>query len=127
MTLKNIFLRYGVFAVLNLMTIGLYFLLQILSIRQKVQVQLFVTGPHTAVAYLPEGTLTSDKTFAFSLTATSEFQFRIDSIRHEPSQQCVYLTSAHSLQRQFGGNSFISGYRYQDKKSLWALVKEKIF
>lgn len=60
MTLKNIFLRYGVFAVLILMTIGLYFLLQILSIRQKVQVQLFVTGPHTAVAYLPEGTLTSD-------------------------------------------------------------------
>ena len=35
MTLKNIFLRYGVFAVLILMTIGLYFLLQILSIRQK--------------------------------------------------------------------------------------------
>lgn len=127
MALKKIFLRYGVFAILILMTIGLYFLLQTLSIRQKEQVQLFVTGPHTAVAYLPEGALYRDNTFAFSQGATSELRFRIDSIHHEPSQQCVYLTSSDSLLRQFGGNTFVSGYRYQGKKSLWKLVIEKMF
>lgn len=127
MALKKVFLRYGVFAILILMTLSLCLLLQTLSVRQKEQVQLFVTGPHTAVAYLPEGTLHGDKTFTFSQGAMSEFRFRIDSIHHEPSQQCVYLTSSGSLLRQFGGNTFVPGYRYQGKKSLWKLVIEKMF
>ena len=87
MTVKSFFLRYGLLVILFLMILGICVLFQTLSIRQKVHVQLFVTGPHTAVAYL-------------SKEALSNTQFR--------------------------GNSFVTGYSYWERKSLWKIIKEKM-
>lgn len=65
MTVKSFFLRYGLLVILFLMILGICVLFQTLSIRQKVHVQLFVTGPHTAVAYLSKEALSNTQTFVF--------------------------------------------------------------
>ena len=118
MTVKSFFLRYGLLVILFLMILGICVLFQTLSIRQKVHVQLFVTGPHTAVAYLSKE--------ALSNTQTSCIYFHIDSISQEPSQQCLNLTYSDSLLKQFRGNSFVTGYSYRERKSLWKIIKEKM-
>lgn len=126
MTVKSFFLRYGLLVILFLMILGICVLFQTLSIRQKVHVQLFVTGPHTAVAYLSKDALSNTQTFVFFQSTTSCIYFHIDSISQEPSQQCLNLTYSDSLLKQFRGNSFVTGYSYRERKSLWKIITEKM-
>lgn len=126
--MKTPLIRYGVFAILLLMGTGLLLMLQSLSVRQKVTVQLFVTGPHTAVAYAPAFPAKQGEDIVLSQTSGGDLPFRVDSICHEPNLQRMHLsTRIPNLQQALGGNTFSTGYVFQGKVSLLSLVKAKIF
>lgn len=127
MTSNKLLLRYGVLTVLVIMTVGIYILLTGLSLRQKIQAQLFVEDTRSARVYVSQDcTLNTDK-LEFIQDSSTEIVLGVDSIKNEPNQYCVYLTSDIPLDVYLKGNTYVSGFIYLQKKSLLTLVMEKIF
>ncbi len=130
--MKRLIIRYGVFAILALMCIGLFFLLRTLSIRQKSPVQLFVTGPQTARAYLAPGPgmprLTTGDTLHILQTAAGDMTFVIERLVEEPGELALILRplGTPDLRQTLGGHTHTSGYVYTGRTPLMRLVLEKV-
>lgn len=130
--MKRLIIHYGVFAILALMCIGLFFLLRTLSIRQKSPVQLFITGPQTARAYLTPGPdiprPTTGDTLHILQTTAGDMTFVIERLAEEPGELALTLRplGTPNLGQTLGGHTHTSGYVYTGRTPLMRLVLEKV-
>lgn len=130
--MKKVLLRYGVFAILLLMSAGILFIMNEFEIRQKASVQLFVTGERDCVAYVarvPNLGFVSGDTVQIDQTLGGRLAFVVDSVVAEPASLVLRLRAAGEdapLWQQLGGNSYTQGYVFTGNMKLSKLIVRKI-
>lgn len=129
--MKKAVLRYGMFAILIVMVVGVFYMLDVLSLRQKVTLQVFVTDTSSAKAYttLQATSFKKNATLHVVQTAGGEMDFNVDTMYFESGNVVLLLTSTDSntsVQERLQGNSYTQGYVFIGTKSLLRLVVEKL-
>ncbi len=122
--MKNLLLRYGVFAILVLMLVGILFILNRFDMRTKQAVNLVVgegpcrvyTTPTAAFRPQPGDTLRVGQTAHGDLPPLV-----VDSVRREPSSLVLYVYCPEGfarLQSTLGGDTYATGYIFVGREKL---------
>lgn len=129
--MKQFILHYGVFAILLIMAVGLFLILNTFSIRQKTSVQIFITSTTTARAYIPPTPSMpipiSGDILHIVQTSGGDITFTVDTIRIEHNNIVLSLrtTSPINLTQQLGCNTYTQGYIYTKHIPLLQLIFKK--
>lgn len=123
-------LRYGVFAILSLMMIGLTWFANNYEIRTKHPISLVISGQcyKTYIRHIPDLFFQKNDTLVISQTPYGDLPFMIDTIYNEPAS-IVFLL--HPLNEKAfldaaKGNTYMEGYIFTGKERLRDLVLRKI-
>lgn len=125
----RLMIRWGIMTVLLLMLGGIGVLLQVITISNKTETELFRgERENEYTAYVTRTDLLDPgcgDTLRVDIPGQEAPVFRIVSVRKEPSFFVLTLhgvSEAEMLHRTFGGNTKVSGYLFTRKVKLWSLV-----
>lgn len=130
--MKRSILRYGVFVILLVMSLGLLLILDRFEIRLKASVNLIVTDERTCIAYVAnnkEFNPCIEDSIAIRQTIGGDVFFIVKGVKKEPSYvvlQLCPIDEQQSILQKFGKNTFSQGYIFTGKTKLRELVLEKI-
>ena len=126
--MKKTILKYGVFAILILMSFGLLVILKSFEIRTKTSAILIAEANDTCTAYVtyaPHFNPEIGDTIEISQTLGGNLRFVVENISKEPTNLVLTLHPADkriNLYQSFGGNSLSNGYIFTGKIKLRELV-----
>lgn len=126
--MKKTILKYGVFAILILMSFGLLVILNSFEIRTKTSAILIVETNDTCTAYItyaPHFNPEIGDTIEINQTLGGNLRFVVKSVSKEPENLVLTIYPADqriNLYQSFNGNSLSSGYIFTGKIKLRELV-----
>ena len=128
--MKQFFIRYGIFCILSIMSIGLYLITNNFSIHIKQPIQL-VLAEYNYKAYISHTiyfTPHKNDSLTINQTVYGNFTFIIDSVYKEPSFMVLLLhpENKNSFTQCINGESFIKGYIYIGKENIQELIVRKL-
>ena len=130
--MKKAILKYGVFVILLVMSLGLLIILNQFEIRSKTSVYLIVSenqGCMAYVAYDKKFDPNIGDTIKIDQTLGDEVAFIVKAVKKEPSNlvlQLYPIDKEMNVIRKFGGNTFSPGYIYTGRIKLRDLVFKQI-
>ena len=129
--MKHTVLKYGIFIILIMMSIGLLIILNNLEIRTKQSVNIIQIRSDTFRIYIQRAQSYEVKkgdTVNVEQTISGRVSFIVERVAKEPSYFDIMVLSnkKNSRKQLFGGNTFSSGYIFTGKIKLWQLVIQKI-
>ena len=128
---KNI-LRYLIFVILIIMSLGLLVILDGFEIRSKTSINLFVLNDSTCKSYMAYSTdyyPQKGDTIEICQTIGGDISFVIKDKRHEPANLVFLLESTDkniNMPDKLSKNSFTSGFIFTDKIKLRELILKKL-
>lgn len=126
--MKKTILKYGVFAILILMSFGLLVILNSFEIRTKTSAILIAGANDTCTAYItyaPHFNPEISDTIEINQTLGGNLCFVVRSVSKEPENLVLTIYPADqriNLYQSFNGNSLSSGYIFTGKIKLRELV-----
>lgn len=131
--MRRIILKYGVFAILIIMSAGLLVILNRFEIRTKASVTLFLDSRKSCIAYMSNNesaTISIGDTLAITqTTADGELRLIVKSITKEPNNMVLELDSTNkekSIKQELKGNTCSSGFVFTGKIKLMELVLKQL-
>lgn len=130
--MKQAIIRYGVFVILTVMTLGLLLILDRFDIQSKASVNLIVINQRTCNAYIAnnqEFNLSIGDSVLIKQTIGGDLMFEVEKINQEPSNvvlQLCPLDEKIDILQMFGNNTFTSGYIFTGKMKLRKLILKQI-
>ena len=122
--MKNLLLRYGVFAILVLMLVGILFILNRFDMRTKQAVNLVVGAGPCRVYTTPTAVFRPQPgdTLRVGQTAHGDLPpLVVDSVRREPSSLVLYVYCPEGFDRlrsTLGGDTYATGYIFVGREKL---------
>lgn len=130
--MKQAIIRYGVFVILTVMTLGLLLILDRFDIQSKASVNLIVINQRTCIAYIAnnqEFNLSIGDSVLIKQTIGGDLMFEVEKINQEPSNvvlQLCPLDENKDILQIFGQNTFTPGYIFTGKMKLLNLILKQI-
>lgn len=131
--MRHVILKYGVFAILAIMSAGLLVILNRFEIRTKASVTLFRDSDKSCIAYMnnsENAKINIGDTITITQTiANEELRLVVTSIKKEPANLVLELYDTDhkkSIVQKFRGNTFSSGFVFTGKIRLMDLVIKQL-
>lgn len=126
----NFFLHYGISTVLVIMFFAIVYMLQVIEISNKVNVDIYINTDKEYYAYLPKNSiqLNVNSLLHISVQNDVELVFEVVNIKTETSYivcQLKPVTNKEVLHQTFSGNSKLTGYAFSNKVKLVNLIFNK--
>lgn len=121
-------LKYGVFVILFVMSLGLLIIINHFEVYSKAPVNLIVPEEGICMAYITYNNdidLNIGDTIEITQTLGGNICFIVQSVNKEPSNLRVNLYPVDEkmkIQEKLGGNTFSSGYIFTGKSKLRQLI-----
>lgn len=129
--MQRFIIRYGVFTILLLMLVGIYFFASHCSIRSKLPVTLVVKDNDCCKAYVsPTKKLcyTIGDTIVINQTPCGDLSFVIVAKVNEPLSEVLLLQPIDKVNFHVNtqGNTLLSGYLFNGEDRLLQLILHKV-
>lgn len=129
--MQRFIIRYGVFTILLLMLVGIYFIASRYHIRSKQSVTIVVQADGLCKAYIAPSTnssLAMGDTFVVSQTACGDLPFVLKSKMREPQYEVLALRPVNPTQfiASTRGNTLLNGYVFDGEESMIHLIWQKV-